>query len=326
MKIVFDVKTAGSFHSMPEWALSETRKALPAHEIFSVTRDELPSYVENADVIVCYSLPRELFLQAHDLKMLVFAVDGIGPQRLYPELRNSPVPVINSKGCRSQAIAEHAFSLLLACSRKIIPMGKTLTPEGWWGNGVTEGHPPMEISGKTIGILGLGNIGKRVAKIARNGFGMQVLGMRRGKGSVENVDEVFGPDGLDHILENSDVIVLCLPETENTQCLIGQKEFALMKHGVIIINIARGSLIDTQELVSAIKSGKVAAAGLDVFEKEPLPADSPLRTLPQVVATPHAAGVTPHFWERFIKIIIENVKRLESGEQLLNITDKVLGY
>ena len=82
MKIVFDVKTAGPFHSMPEWALSETRKALPAHEIFSVTRDELPSYVENADVIVCYSLSRELFLQAHNLKMLVFAVDGIGPQRL----------------------------------------------------------------------------------------------------------------------------------------------------------------------------------------------------------------------------------------------------
>jgi len=155
---------------------------------------------------------------------------------------------------------------------------------------------------------------------------MKVLGMRRGKGEVENVDEVFGPDGLDNILENSDVIVLCLPETENTRYLIGQKEFAIMKHGVIIVNIARGSLIDTQELVGAIKSGKVAAAGLDVFEKEPLPADSHLRTLPQVVATPHAAGVTPHFWERFIKIIIENVKRLESGEELLNITDKMLGY
>ncbi len=326
MKIVFDVKTAGSFHSMPEWALSETRKALPAHEIISVTRDELPIHVKNADVILCYSFPRELFLQARNLKMLVFAVDGIGPQRLYPELRNSQIPVINSKGCRSQAIAEHAFSLVLTCSRKIIPMGKTLTPEGWWGNEVTEGYPPGEISGKTIGILGLGHIGKRVAKIAKNGFDMRVLGMRRGKGDVENVDKVFRPDGLEHILKNSDLIVLCLPETENTRCLIGQKEFALMKHGVIIINIARGSLIDTQELVNAIKSGKVAAAGLDVFEKEPLPADSSLRTLPQIVATPHAAGVTPYFWERFIKIIIENVKRLESGEQLLNITDKVLGY
>ncbi len=283
--------------------------------------------MRKADVFIGFNLPREWFVQAKKLKLIIFAVDGVGPKRLYDEIRQSNVFVSNSKGCRSQAIAEHAFALMLACTRRLFDMTKTLTPEGWWGNGVIGNGPlPTELFGRTIGILGLGHIGARIAKIAKQGFDMKVLGARRSKAKTDNVDQVYGPDGLNEILNKSDFIALALPETEQTTGLFGKKEFAVMKPGMILVNIARGSLIDTGALIEAIENGTIVMAGLDVFDEEPLPEKSPLRGMPQVIATPHAAGVTPFFWPRFSQLIKENIRRLEAGLPIINLTDKLSGY
>jgi len=326
MRIVIDLTSAGPFHSMPKEWINQLQASLPRHEFISITHEELDQAIGDTDVVLAYNIPRETFLKASKLKMIIYAVDGIGPMRLYQEIINSDVQIINSKGCRSQAIAEHAFALTLTLTRKIYQMSTTLTKEGWWGNSVIQPSPPTEIFGKTLGILGLGEIGKRIAKIGKLGFGMRVIGMKRTIQPVENVDEVVDIKSMETMLNQSDVLVITLPETETTKGIIGKFELSKIKAGSYLVNISRGSVINEKSLVLALQSGLLAGAGLDVFEQEPLPDDSPLRALPNVILTPHAAGVTNHFWERFVPIIKENILRLEAGLTLLNVTDKVLGY
>ena len=326
MRIVIDLTSAGPFHSMPKEWINQLQASLPRHEFISIPHEELDHAITDTDVVLTYYIPRETFLKATKLKMIVYAVDGIGPTRLYQEVIDSDVKVINSKGCRSQALAEHAFALTLTLTRKIHQMSTTLTKEGWWGNGVIQSSPPTEIFGKTLGIMGLGEIGRRIARIGKLGFGMHVIGMKRTIQPVEYVDEVVDIKSMKTILNQSDILIIALPETEATKAIIGNLELSKIKPGSYLVNISRGSVIDESSLILALKSDLLAGAGLDVFEEEPLPDDSPLRALTNVILTPHAAGVTTYFWERFVPIIKENILRLEVGKTLLNVTDKVLGY
>ena len=324
MKIVLDLDGGAKYYSLPESIYQELKKNFPEHEISKVT--ECQDFYD-ADMWACWTIHPDTFTKLKNLKTVIYAVDGMGKHRLYPEIINSPVTVCNSRGCRSQAIAEHAFALLLACAKRLNLQSKTMDKDGWWGLGaINRGKKPIMLEGATIGILGLGEIGSRIAGIAKNGFEMKVLGLRRNPKPTENVDLVFGTENLPELLSKSDFIIVALPDTDETSHLLDEQMIGHIKDGAILVNISRGNIISSQSLITAIKSGKISAAGLDVFETEPLPEDSLLRNMEEIVLTPHAAGSGADFWPCFARIISINIERLTTGHPLINVVDKKLGY
>ncbi len=327
MKILFDVTSQSAYHTMPVALFEELQKGLPKHKLVYAANDQVQNEIEDTDILVCYSVSKENFLKAKKLKLIIYATDGMGSKRLFQELIDSDIIVTNSRGCRSQAIAEHSIMLILACSRNLPFMMENITTEGWWGSNVANSnYLPGEISGKTIMVLGLGNIGSRIAKIAKKGFGMKVIGVVKHPRERDNTEIVITLDQITKHLPETDIVAITLPETLETEKLFGKKEFDAMREKTILINVSRGGVIETTELVKALNSGKLAYAGLDVFDKEPLPIDHPIRACKNVIMTPHASGITPFFWARFGAIIKKNIQNFESGQPLINIVDKSSGY
>jgi len=183
-----------------------------------------------------------------------------------------------------------------------------------------------ELRGKTVGILGLGKIGLELARVCKS-LGMTVIGTKKSvAGKLDNVDKIFTVSDLDILLRESDYVVLVLPLTISTRSLIGQRELDLMKPIAFIINIARGQMIDEIALISALREGKLAGAALDVFTEEPLPSDSPLYDLPNVILTPHVAGSHPEYPERAFGIFKANLNAFERNRPLANVFDRKRGY
>jgi phosphoglycerate dehydrogenase-like enzyme len=190
-----------------------------------------------------------------------------------------------------------------------------------------EGSAPSELQGATLGLIGLGSIGREIAKRA-TALGMRVLAVRDHpeRGGVEGVAEVYGPAQLGKLLGASDYVVLAAPVTSSTQGMIGRERLAQMRPNACLVNVGRGALVDEAALVDALRQKKIAAAALDVLEKEPLPAESPLWDMENVLITPHTGSVTPRLWERQYALISENVGRFLKGEPLLGMVDKKKGY
>lgn len=327
MKIVFDLDSNVPFYKMPSNIYGALVETLPEHKLLRVKHRDLNHEIPDADIVVSFWVPPKTFSQAKNLKAIFYAIDGVGKEHLYPEILESNVIITNSGGCRTEAIAEHTFSMILACSRKLIESNQRMTPSDWWGNSLNLSKiTPYEISGKTICILGLGRVGRRIAQIAKLGFGMKTIGVKRIKEPVDFVDSIYTTDDLKLALENSDVIVCALPKTELTQFTINSRAFAMMKNGCIFINISVGDLVEESALISSIKSGHISSAGLDVFASEPINPDSPLLTLPQVITSPHSAGMTPEFWPRFARLIRSNIMLIDDGKLPRNIVSKELGY
>ena len=213
------------------------------------------------------------------------------------------VTVTNTPGVSAVSIAEHTLALLLAVARRI-PQSDAAMRAGGWPRG-----PSVELYGKTCGIIGLGAIGRQFARLAV-GFGMRVIAWNRHPQPLPGVE----PLELDAIYRASDVISLHLRLTPETTGLVGPREFALMKKSAILINTARGALVDETALVDALSSGTIAAAGLDVFAVEPLPAGHRLLALPNVTITPHCAGVTPEAMEAGLRMAVENIRAFLAGQ------------
>jgi phosphoglycerate dehydrogenase-like enzyme len=182
-----------------------------------------------------------------------------------------------------------------------------------------------ELRGMTLGVVGLGHIGRVVASLGK-AFGMHVVGVSRHGADVENVDEIFTPDGLPKLLTRADFVVLCVPLTAETRGMIGVDEFRLMKDSAYLINVGRGSLVREDTLLEALRHRWIAGAGLDVFEKEPLLPDHPFYNLDNVIISPHVAGVTPHYWERMAKLFVDNFQKFLADEELPAKVDKERGY
>jgi phosphoglycerate dehydrogenase-like enzyme len=185
------------------------------------------------------------------------------------------------------------------------------------------------LEGRTLGIVGLGKVGLTAAQLARP-FGMHIIGTKRsrdGRSAADyGVDEVFGPEGLSAVLEQSDYLALCVPHTSETVGLLGPAELAQLKPSAVLINIARGSVVDEQALIAALKSGALGGAALDVAAREPLPSDSPLWDLPNVIITPHSMSTAADENDRLVTLFCDNLRRYVAGEPLRNVIDKVRGY
>ena len=182
------------------------------------------------------------------------------------------------------------------------------------------------VEGLTAGIVGVGNMGGAAAAACK-ALGMRTIGIRRGGAPHPEVDAMSGMEGLDALLEASDIVFLCTPLTAESRGMMGPGQFARMKRGAGLVNIARGAVVDTDALRAALVSGHLSGAILDVFDPEPLPADSPLWETPNVIITPHCSSDdADDYVPRTLDLIFENVRRLIAGERLLAVVDRRLGY
>jgi len=191
---------------------------------------------------------------------------------------------------------------------------------------MTQDPPLFELAGKTMVLIGVGAIGARTAEVAR-ALGMRVLGVRRHPQlTVPGIEAMYGPGQLLDVLPEADFCVITVPLTPETKGMIGEPELRAMKSTSYIVNIGRGATIQETVLVRALQEGWIAGAGLDVFETEPLPPDSPLWDMDNVIMTAHYAGLTPHYEERAMAIFVDNLKRYRNREPLRNVVDKKLAY
>ncbi|PLS08634.1 D-2-hydroxyacid dehydrogenase [Neobacillus cucumis] len=243
---------------------------------------------------------------------------------LTDDVKNSDVIITNAKGCTSVPIAEHTIALISAFAREVPTMVRKQRTQEW-----CKMLPVRTLAGSTVGIIGYGEIGYEIAKRCK-GLEMKVIGCRRNPDKKnkehEPADEVVGMDRVDEVLSKSDYVVVALPSTEETIHYMNKDRFEKMKKDSYLINVGRGNTMVEEDLVECLKSGKIAGAGLDVFEVEPLPKDHPFWYMDHVIVSPHNAYNSDNHSERVMNLILENLKRFYEGKQLLNIVDKNLGY
>jgi phosphoglycerate dehydrogenase-like enzyme len=306
---------------MPPAAVEELKKAAPAGvEIVGVDGQQLRSRAAEADAILG-TINNSLLAAAPKLKWVQNYSAGMEGW-LTPELKASSVTLTNGKIIQGPNIADHAFAMLLALTRelhRIIPN----RPKEEWMRGPFQ---PIELTGKTAVIIGVGGIGMQIAQRAR-GFGMRVIGVDpKDLSYTPLVDRFIPPDRLDTVLPEADVVFVSAPLTPLSQGMMGARQFDLLKRGAYFIAVSRGRLYDTDALVRALDSRRIAGAGLDVTNPEPLPKGHALWKFENVIVTPHLAGQSDLVQERRMELIKENIRRFAAGEPLLNVVDKAKGY
>ncbi len=226
------------------------------------------------------------------------------------------VLVANVPGANALTVAEHAIWSAMALLRRYPLVARDLQTKGWSAARAHSDHG-RELSGRTLGILGFGNIGRTLARIAQQGFGMPVLVHTRSPVSDAGVEPVSLPD----LLTRADVLVLCAPLTDQTRGLIDAAALARMKPGAILINVARGPLVVEKALIGALASGHLGGAALDVFDTQPLPPDHPLMRLPNVILTPHMAGITEESMLRMGQGVVAEARRILAGNLPVNLVN-----
>lgn len=231
------------------------------------------------------------------------------------------ITITTGAGVYGIPIAEHVFAMMLALTRGIDDAVRAMPLAAWRRRG-----RQLELHQSTCAVIGLGDIGHEVARRA-SAFGMRVLAMKRTPGEKpQYIDELFGPDGLETILPRADHIVLALPGTAHTRHLISAERLRLLKPTAFLYNVGRGSIIDEQALVEALQHHRLAGAGLDVFETEPLPAESPLWRMENVIITPHRSGSSARRDERLLRLFVENLGRFLAGKPMRNEFRHEWGY
>lgn len=233
-------------------------------------------------------------------------------------LSEHEIAVTNAAGVAAKPIAEQVLGYLLVFERRIHTGIRQQERDGIWQN-----YSAGELGGKTLGIVGVGAIGTRVAELA-SAFNMNVIGTKRTPETAPDVvDEVYPPSGLSELLARSEYLVIACPLVEATRGLIGAEELMSMRSDAVLVNVARGKIVEESALETALQRGRIRGAALDVFEEEPLPAESPLWDLPNAVITPHMAGSTPKYADRISSLFEENYRRYAAGE-LETLTNRVV--
>ncbi len=321
------------YHKLYPWNLPESMVTSLRDEFTSVdigragSQEELEEGIKEADIIFGWRLPREVFLRAQRLKWVHIAAAGVGGS-LHKEIIDSPVILTNCRGIHSIPAAEHAMSLILSLLRKLPLAVKYQIKREWGAEEILGGVNQFdELYGKTMGIIGLGSIGREISRRTKC-FGMRVIATKRHslRELPEGVDKLLPPEELPLLLKEADWVVISVPLTSRTRGLIGEKELALMKRNAYLINISRGKIIQEKALIKALEDGKIAGAALDVFEEEPLLQESPLYRMDNVIITPHVAGISRYYFERAVDIFRSNLSKYLKGETLINMVDKKEGY
>ncbi|MDR3332115.1 MAG: D-2-hydroxyacid dehydrogenase [Synergistaceae bacterium] len=230
------------------------------------------------------------------------------------EIASLPIVISNSSGIHARIIAESVMGYILAFNRTF-PFMFQKQREHVWGKGLT--RDPVEAFGKTVGIVGAGAIGTAVAKIAK-AFDMRTIGLRRNPQPVPCYDEVLRNDQLDNLLAKSDYVVVSVPLTPETRHMIGEDQLSKMKPGALLVNVARGGVLDQEALIRALSAGTIAGAALDVTDPEPLPPDSPLWNMENVILTPHMSADAPILSQLAVDFFCGSLKCYLAGEPVPN--------
>jgi phosphoglycerate dehydrogenase-like enzyme len=303
--------------------LRELREEFPGAEFVVATDDDsFERALPTADAVVGgAALTDAQLARAERLRWAQVTSAGVEGW-LSPALAQHPLTLTNFSGVAAPNIADHVIALLYAFARGL-PELFARQQRKEWGD---EAPKTFEPNGQTLAILGLGDIGEALAERA-SALGMTVVAMQRHPTTPpEGVDETVASDELPELLKDADHVVLSLPLTKQTEGMFGAKQFRLMRKSAYLYNVGRGPLIDQEALIAALRDGQIAGAGLDVTDPEPLPADSPLWAMPNVIITGHNAAATPLLWERGIVLLKENVQRFLADEELKNEVDTKAGY
>lgn len=310
-----------------ETDLARISAAAPGSRLVSVSLEGLAdSDLGDVEVLLRGPLPMGIFdrLLARCPRLAWVHSATAGVERvLTPAALERGLAITNARGVFSEPIAEYVLMMILAVSRRL-PHLLELQRERTW-----QPLEATELGEATVGIVGLGSIGRRVAELAL-AFGSRVVAVRKSVGSADpDVDpriELLPADGLGTLVGQSDFIVLALPLTAETEDLFDEELLARVKPGAWLINVARGALIDERALIRAVREGPLGGAVLDAFRQEPLPPDSPLYGLPNLIVTPHTSWSSRRVLERSIGLFCDNLERFRRGEELLNLVDPAAGY
>jgi len=290
--------------------------------------DEVMRAIPEAEVYLGFGIPRPLLLAARRLRWVHSAAAGVG-NALYPEMRDGNVILTNSAGVHAIPIAEYIVAGVLYFFRGL-DLAVDQQRRAEWNKHpfVDERSPLREVGGACALIAGAGGIGSEAAR-RLSALGAHCVGVRRrpALGVPSGFERVIGFDALDDELPHADVVVLAAPLTEETRGLLDARRMDSLPKGAIVVNVARGALLDETALIERLRSGKIRGAALDVFQVEPLASESPLWQLRSVLVTPHVSPVSPgRFWTRELDLFLDNWRRFVRGEPLRNVVDKRAGY
>lgn len=300
-------------------ALVPNMKILHTHD-----QNVIESNLEDIEIAV-RDFPRHLISKAPNLRWFHQWPAGADWLMEHPSVVNKPFVLTNTSGIHADCICDHVFALILVIARKIHQTILAQQRSEWLNQWAPE-KQIFEAAQKTILVVGTGSIGSRIAEVAK-AFKMRVLGVRaHPERKIDGIDVMFGPDELHHALPQADFVVIAAPLTHKTAGMFGEAEFKAMKSSAYLINIGRGGILREDELVLSLKNGEIAGAGLDAFVTEPLPRESPLWSLENVLITPHYAGNTPHYHQKAMKIFFDNLDLYARGLPLQNVVDKAAGY
>jgi phosphoglycerate dehydrogenase-like enzyme len=283
---------------------------------------ELLEAVADADGIYIHTVTPELLRAAKKLRWVQSQGAGVEWIANVPELVEHPAQLTNTRGAHAQTIAEHAFAMLLYLTRGLEQFVQAKRERRW----AKPGGRLLGLSGMTLGVIGLGRIGNAIAQRG-HGFDMRVVAVDVNQvPHADYVEKLWDLDGLPKLLGEADVVAVAIPQTAETRGLVSADRLAQMKQGAYLLVMSRGGIVDERAVAQALHEGRLAGAGLDVFENEPLEEGSPLWDAPNAVLTPHCSGSSRQTTELAWSIFAENTGRFVRGEPLNNLVDKRRGY
>ena len=327
MKVILFQQHKFELWNPPPWVASQLQERFPQLTVVHpATPEELLLELRDAEVAVGSTLPPDELARAPKLKWVHSPAAAVH-QFMVPEFIASSAQLTNGREVFGAAVAEHVIALMFALARQL-PACARFQAQRVWGQQLlwNARTRPRTLAGATLGLVGLGAIGSVVAQRAK-ALGMGVLAMRaHPEKPAKNVAVVYPPSEISKFLSQSDFVVLAAPVTPQSRHLIGRAELAQMKSTAFLINVGRGALVDEVALAKALQANKIAGAALDVFDEEPLPPDSPLWALENLLITPHSAGLIEDLWVRHLDEISANLHRYLAGQPLMSLVNKAHGY
>jgi phosphoglycerate dehydrogenase-like enzyme len=299
-----------------KWNEAIRDAARPAEVVWAAEEAEALRLIPECEAFVGYITP-PLLAAAKRLRWIQAPLAGL-ENYMFPALIESDVAMSNMRGIYSDVIADHVLGMILSLAHGFHHYAR-MQAAGIWDKSERNF---VHLAGQTLGILGLGGIG---SEVARRGavLGMRVIAVDLARtGRPPEVAELWGLERFEDLLVESDFLVISAPLTPSSDHLFDAGAFRRMKSTAHLINIGRGKIVSLAALVAALQSGKIAGAGLDVFEVEPLPVDSPLWSMPNVIITPHVAARSPQIEGRRLAVLRDNVRRFVAGEPVCNVVNK----
>jgi phosphoglycerate dehydrogenase-like enzyme len=327
IKLLIALQHRFELWNAPAWLATRMTKDFPQLSVVDIAGYQgLEHEIADAEILIGWSLRDSQFKAAKRLRWIHSPAAAVH-QLLIPEIVAGDVMVTNAREVHGPVVAEHAMTLILAMAKRLPSAQRYQQRREWGQTALWQEFPkPRELAGSTLLLLGLGSIGREVAPRA-HAFGMKVIAVRQHpeKGSA-GVEQVVGPGELDEMLPLADFVVIAMPVTPATRETFNAARLARMKRDAYLINVGRGPLVDEGALLRALQARSIGGAALDVFAEEPLPQDSPLWELDNLLITPHTAAHTERLWERHYALISDNLRRYLSGQPLRNLVDKAKGY